>query len=132
MAGLLSFQKAATGDGLVVSYAGQRAKGAGVPPGRGRPVFTEARGRHPRSPAWTCWPAGDGQSEGGRLTAPMPGKVVSFAVKAGDVVKKGQPLAVMEHENGTHRLAPPMARVELMLRPGDQVTEGSELPRGPA
>ena len=26
----------------------------------------------------------------------MPGKVVSFAVKAGDNVTKGQPLAVME------------------------------------
>ena len=40
--------------------------------------------------------AGESQSEGGRLTAPMPGKVVSFAVKAGDKVTKGQALAVME------------------------------------
>ena len=38
----------------------------------------------------------DTAAEGGRLTAPMPGKVVSFAVQAGDAVKKGQPLAVME------------------------------------
>ncbi|PYE76115.1 hypothetical protein DFQ15_11676 [Xylophilus ampelinus] len=29
-------------------------------------------------------------SEGGRLTAPMPGKVVSFAVRAGDAVARGQ------------------------------------------
>jgi len=31
--------------------------------------------------------AGEAAQEGGRLTAPMPGKVVSFAVKAGDKVK---------------------------------------------
>jgi biotin carboxyl carrier protein len=28
--------------------------------------------------------SGEAAIEGGRLTAPMPGKVVSFAVKAGD------------------------------------------------
>jgi 3-methylcrotonyl-CoA carboxylase alpha subunit len=49
--------------------------------------------------------AGDHQGEGGRLTAPMPGKVVSFAVKAGDKVSKGQPLAVMEAMKMEHTIA---------------------------
>ncbi|RYY91307.1 MAG: ATP-grasp domain-containing protein, partial [Comamonadaceae bacterium] len=49
--------------------------------------------------------AGDAQAEGGRLTAPMPGKVVSFAVKAGDKVVRGQPLAVMEAMKMEHTIA---------------------------
>ena len=75
--------------------------------------------------------AGDAQAEGGRLTAPMPGKVVSFAVKAGDVVKKGQALAVMEAMKMEHTIAAPADGTvgELLFAPGDQVTEGSELLR---
>jgi len=73
--------------------------------------------------------AGESQSEGGRLTAPMPGKVVSFAVKAGDAVTKGQPLAVMEAMKMEHTIAAPADGVvqELLYAPGDQVTEGAEL-----
>ncbi|TAF69089.1 MAG: biotin/lipoyl-binding protein, partial [Curvibacter sp.] len=75
--------------------------------------------------------AGDAQAEGGRLTAPMPGKVVSFAVKAGDAVKKGQALAVMEAMKMEHTIAAPADGTidELLFAPGDQVTEGSELLR---
>jgi 3-methylcrotonyl-CoA carboxylase alpha subunit len=75
--------------------------------------------------------AGDNQGEGGRLTAPMPGKVVSFAVKAGDTVKRGQTLAVMEAMKMEHTIAAPLDGVvaELLFEPGDQVSEGSELLR---
>jgi 3-methylcrotonyl-CoA carboxylase alpha subunit len=75
--------------------------------------------------------AGDTQSEGGRLTAPMPGKVVSFAVKAGDTVKRGQALAVMDAMKMEHTIAAPADGVvaELLFAPGDQVTEGAELLR---
>jgi 3-methylcrotonyl-CoA carboxylase alpha subunit len=73
--------------------------------------------------------AGEAASEGGRLTAPMPGKVVSFAVQAGDTVKAGQPLAVMEAMKMEHTIAAPHdgTVAELMYAPGDQVTEGAEL-----
>jgi 3-methylcrotonyl-CoA carboxylase alpha subunit len=73
--------------------------------------------------------AGEGEGEGGRLTAPMPGKVVSFAVKAGDAVKKGQPLAVMEAMKMEHTIAAPVdgTVAELLYAPGDQVAEGAEL-----
>ena len=73
--------------------------------------------------------AGEVHAEGGRLTAPMPGKVVSFAIKAGDLVKKGQPLAVMEAMKMEHTIAAPAdgTVIELMYAPGDQVAEGEEL-----
>ncbi|GAB2455884.1 acetyl/propionyl/methylcrotonyl-CoA carboxylase subunit alpha [Comamonas humi] len=73
--------------------------------------------------------AGEHTGEGGRLTAPMPGKVVSFAVKAGDKVSKGQPLAVMEAMKMEHTIAAPDDGevLELLFAPGDQVSEGAEL-----
>ena len=73
----------------------------------------------------------EGAGEGGRLTAPMPGKVVSIAVKAGDKVSKGQPLAVMEAMKMEHTIAAPQDGVvdEVLYAPGDQVTEGAELLR---
>jgi 3-methylcrotonyl-CoA carboxylase alpha subunit len=73
--------------------------------------------------------AGDSGSEGGRLTAPMPGKVVSFAVKTGDKVSKGQPLAVMEAMKMEHTIAAPAdgTVAELLYAVGDQVGEGAEL-----
>ena len=75
--------------------------------------------------------AGETATEGGRLTAPMPGKVVSFAVQAGDVVKKGQALAVMEAMKMEHTIAAPAdgTVAELLYAPGDQVAEGVELLR---
>jgi 3-methylcrotonyl-CoA carboxylase alpha subunit len=73
--------------------------------------------------------AGMAHTEGGRLTAPMPGKVVSFAVKAGDKVTKGQALAVMDAMKMEHTIAAPADGVvaELLYAPGDQVAEGAEL-----
>ena len=66
---------------------------------------------------------------GGRLTAPMPGKLVSVAVKAGDTVKAGQMLAVMEAMKMEHAIAAPQDGkvAEVMYAQGDQVAEGAEL-----
>jgi 3-methylcrotonyl-CoA carboxylase alpha subunit len=71
------------------------------------------------------------QADTGRLTAPMPGKLLSFAVKAGDQVRRGQPLAVMDAMKMEHTIsAPADGRVEeLLYAPGDQVVEGAELLR---
>jgi len=59
----------------------------------------------------------------------MPGKVVSFAVQAGDTVKVGQALAVMEAMKMEHTIRAPQGGVvaELLYAPGDQVAEGAEL-----
>jgi 3-methylcrotonyl-CoA carboxylase alpha subunit len=75
--------------------------------------------------------ASESGAEGGRLTAPMPGKVVSIAVRSGDAVRKGQPLAVMEAMKMEHTIAAPADGVvaEVLYAPGDQVAEGAELLR---
>ncbi len=74
--------------------------------------------------------AGEGATEG-RLTAPMPGKVVSFLVAAGAQVRQGQPLAVMEAMKMEHTLSAPRDGVveALLYAVGDAVAEGGELLR---
>jgi 3-methylcrotonyl-CoA carboxylase alpha subunit len=73
--------------------------------------------------------AGEGHQEAGRLTAPMPGKVVAYLVGRGDAVKTGQPLAVLEAMKMEHTIAAPRdgTVAELLFAPGDQVSEGGEL-----
>ena len=73
--------------------------------------------------------AEDAQDVKGGLAAPMPGKVVSFAVKVGDKVKAGQSLAVMEAMKMEHTIAAPKDGevTELLYAPGDQIAEGAEL-----
>jgi 3-methylcrotonyl-CoA carboxylase alpha subunit len=75
--------------------------------------------------------AADGALEGGRLTAPMPGKVVAFLAAVGDAVKLGQPLAVMEAMKMEHTIAAPRDGIvkALLYAVGDQVLEGEELLR---
>ena len=76
--------------------------------------------------------AGDGAgAEAGRLTAPMPGKVIAFLAKAGDAVKQGQALAVMEAMKMEHTITAPRdgTVTELLYAVGDQVSEGGELLR---
>ena len=75
--------------------------------------------------------AGDGAKVGGRLTAPMPGKVIALLVQVGDAVSAGQALAVMEAMKMEHTLSAPRDGVvtELLYGVGDQVAEGAELLR---
>jgi 3-methylcrotonyl-CoA carboxylase alpha subunit len=66
---------------------------------------------------------------GGGLNAPMPGKVVSFSVKVGDAVTKGQIVAVMEAMKMEHAIIAPADGVvaELLYAVGEQVAEGAAL-----
>ena len=75
--------------------------------------------------------AGEGAADVGRLTAPMPGKVIAFFSKPGDAVTQGQALAVMEAMKMEHTLHAPRDGVvaELLYAVGDQVAEGGELLR---
>lgn len=75
--------------------------------------------------------SGDHAAEGGRLTAPMPGKVISFLAAVGDRVQRGQALAVMEAMKMEHTLTAPRDGVvgSLLYAVGDQVVEGGELLR---
>jgi 3-methylcrotonyl-CoA carboxylase alpha subunit len=114
--------------GLDVRFGLQRQIVSVYAQGAVRHVFT-SQGATQLSVIDALAHAGDAQAEGGRLTAPMPGKVVSFAVKAGDSVKRGQTLAVMDAMKMEHTIAAPIDGVvaELLYAPGDQVTEGAEL-----
>ena len=73
--------------------------------------------------------AAEAASSGGRLTAPMPGKVISFLAQPGQAVKQGQALAVMEAMKMEHTINAPRDGMvaELLYAIGDQVNEGGEL-----
>ena len=73
--------------------------------------------------------AGDHAGEAGRLTAPMPGKLIALLVKVGEAVKRGQALAVMEAMKMEHTISAPRDGTVTALRyaVGDQVSEGGEL-----
>jgi len=125
-AGVLSF--CAVDDGIDLQFAGQRHMVQVYRQGELAHVFAP-HGATRILAIDLLAHAGDSQTDGGRLTAPMPGKVLSFTVKAGDKVKKGQALAVMEAMKMEHTIASPIdgTVAELLFAPGDQVSEGSEL-----
>jgi 3-methylcrotonyl-CoA carboxylase alpha subunit len=70
-----------------------------------------------------------GGEAGGRLTAPMPGKVIQVLAEPGAKVARGQALMVLEAMKMEHTIAAPgdgvLARVN--YRAGDLVEEGAEL-----
>jgi 3-methylcrotonyl-CoA carboxylase alpha subunit len=116
------------GDGLWVQFGGARILSTVHTQGETCHVFTP-QGATRIGLLDPLAHAGEAAQEGGRLTAPMPGKVVSFAVKAGDKVKAGQALAVMEAMKMEHTISAPKDGVvaELLFAPGDQVADGAEL-----
>ncbi len=126
VSGTLSFS--ATPQGIDIRFAGQRLLASVYAHGETDHVFSR-RGATQIVAIDLLAHAGEAAADTGRLTAPMPGKVVSFAVKAGDKVSKGQALAVMEAMKMEHTIAAPADGVvaELMYEPGDQVAEGAEL-----
>ncbi|WP_269716930.1 acetyl/propionyl/methylcrotonyl-CoA carboxylase subunit alpha [Caulobacter sp. NIBR2454] len=72
-----------------------------------------------------------GGSGDGAVRSPMPGKIVSVSVKAGDAVIKGQALLVLEAMKMEHALTAPFDGVvaELTATTGAQVSEGITLAR---
>src|SRR5476649_1347906 len=73
--------------------------------------------------------AGEVEAEGGRLTAPMPGKVVAVLVGKGQDVKKGEPLVIMEAMKMEHTIAAPHDGLveDVLYAVGDQVADGAPL-----
>ena len=65
----------------------------------------------------------------GGLTAPMPGNVLATHVKAGDEVREGQLLLVLEAMKMQHRITAPFdgSVKEMPVREGDQVENGALL-----
>jgi 3-methylcrotonyl-CoA carboxylase alpha subunit len=73
--------------------------------------------------------AGEAEADGGRLTAPMPGKVVAVLVEKGQQVKKGEPLVIMEAMKMEHTIAAPADGMveDVLYAVGDQVADGAPL-----
>ncbi|WP_373989691.1 acetyl-CoA carboxylase biotin carboxylase subunit [Duganella sp. BuS-21] len=73
--------------------------------------------------------AGETETEGGRLTAPMPGKVVAVLASKGQEVKKGEALVIMEAMKMEHTIAAPHDGVidDILYGVGDQVADGAPL-----
>jgi acetyl/propionyl-CoA carboxylase alpha subunit len=67
----------------------------------------------------------------GHLKAPMPGHVLDVRVAAGDRVKAGAVLVVLEAMKMEHSMVAPWAGtvIEVPVKPGDRVEEGVELAR---
>jgi acetyl/propionyl-CoA carboxylase alpha subunit len=70
-----------------------------------------------------------GAAGDGRIAAPMPGRITSLAVAAGDTVRKGQTLATLEAMKMEHALTAPFdGRVDkVACTVGQQVSEGQIL-----
>ncbi|MFZ5439205.1 MAG: acetyl-CoA carboxylase biotin carboxylase subunit [Myxococcota bacterium] len=73
--------------------------------------------------------AGRDDGHGGKLVAPMPGKIVALLAPKGAAVKKGTPLLVMEAMKMEHTITAPSdgSVAEFLYGQGDQVAEGAEL-----
>ena len=74
-------------------------------------------------------PGSEAEEGGGRLTAPMPGKITQLLVESGAEVKRGAPILILEAMKMEHTIAAPSdGRVEaLHYGVGDMVEEGAEL-----
>ena len=72
--------------------------------------------------------AADALSDG-RATAPMPGQIIAVFAKAGDRVRRDQPVLVLEAMKMEHTIVAPVDGTleRLPLAVGDRVVEGAEL-----
>ncbi|SDC36932.1 acetyl/propionyl/methylcrotonyl-CoA carboxylase subunit alpha [Belnapia rosea] len=74
-------------------------------------------------------PAGGETAGQGRLSSPIPGRVVQVLVSEGDAVTRGQVLAVIEAMKTELRISAPADGIvaHIGCAPGDSVEEGAEL-----
>jgi 3-methylcrotonyl-CoA carboxylase alpha subunit len=77
----------------------------------------------------SAWQGDDAHTATNGLTATMPGKIVSWAVSAGQHVKAGEPMVVLEAMKMEHTLRVPFDGVvqELFYQAGEQIQEGVKL-----
>ena len=70
-----------------------------------------------------------GDSHGGGLTAPMPGKVVALLAQVGQKVDKGTPLLILEAMKMEHTITAPAAGIvkAFCYAAGEQVADGAAL-----
>jgi len=97
---------------------------------RGRRLYVDTGGRS------VALNIGDGgrlenvtDGEVGGLVAPMPGRIVSVAVKVGDSVKSGQVLMALEAMKMEHSISAPKDGIvtSVHFKAGDKVDDGADL-----
>lgn len=86
-----------------------------------------APSHHPSAPSSRS----DDGKEGAELTAPMPGTIVSVEVSAGDTVRYGQVLCILEAMKMKNALQSPCTGLltEVLVQPGQKVDTGEVLMR---
>ena len=117
----------ATGD-LLADLGGTRIKATVVRHGSTLTIMGEGRS-HMLSIHDPYAQDGDAEADAGRLTAPMPGKVVAVMVEPGEQVEKGRPLMILEAMKMEHTITAPrdgfVARLNFIV--GSLVGDGVEL-----
>ncbi len=90
-------------------------------------IEVRAGGRTFRLPTRPAAAASAAAGGDGKVTAPMPGRVLALFVKLGQTVAAGERLAVLEAMKMEHRLNAPSAGTvkSLGVTEGDQVSEGA-------
>jgi len=118
-----------TADGeLLADLAGSRVRATVIRQGAELSILSQ--GHHHRlqlhDPAQV---QAERESGGGRLTAPMPGKVVKLLVEAGSRVRRGAPLVILEAMKMEHTIKAPAdgTVIEVHFGPGALVDEGAQL-----
>jgi 3-methylcrotonyl-CoA carboxylase alpha subunit len=116
------------GGALAAVLGGSRCRARVVRRGRELTVFADGT-RHRLQLVDPLAGAAELDAAGGRLTAPMPGKIVEVLVKDGASVKRGAPLLVLEAMKMEHTIsALADGTIEKVIySAGEQVEEGAEL-----
>ncbi len=114
--------------GLLADLDGVRRRGRVVCDGLDLTVLG-AGGSHALSLIDPIAEAGQQRIDGGRLTAPMPGRIVAVLVEAGASVVKGQPLLMLEAMKMEHTIHAPADGTidEIPYAAGESVEEGVTL-----
>jgi 3-methylcrotonyl-CoA carboxylase alpha subunit len=117
-----------TGDAVAFSLDGRSVRAAVLREGEALSVILdgathELRHLDPRAPS------GQGESAGGRVLAPMPGRVLQVAVQPGDAVTRGTVLLVLEAMKVQMRITAPAdgTVASVGARVGELVEDGAEL-----
>jgi 3-methylcrotonyl-CoA carboxylase alpha subunit len=116
------------GSQLRADFGGNRMAATVVAAGEKRHVFLNGR-CFVLAAVDPLFHAGEGGGAEGRLTAPMPGKVIALVAKIGARVDKGAPLLILEAMKMEHTICAPAAGTVKAFRyaVGEQVTDGAEL-----
>jgi 3-methylcrotonyl-CoA carboxylase alpha subunit len=113
---------------LRAELGGRRLSANVIVSGEKHHVFLDGR-CYPLAAVDPFYQPGGGIGAEGRLTAPMPGKIIAVMAEPGSRVEKGAPLLILEAMKMEHAIASPVAGVVKGFRfaVGDQVAEGAEL-----